>query len=243
MNKDRNEKLRRRILELYESRGLKIAVEKCDELLKDSGRGSAKLSEEERRRALAEFRGELAEVVLEVIVRDYVKNNKGSFYIKNLVVPKIEDPTHFNELDLTLFTEGMVFLFECKSYNVDKVLTGDCTIEMEGRDSQDIYKQNFAHLKTFHEHLKSFKKSTGIGYKLIFFDYSLDKYSVTDKRGDKEKSKMILTNKNTINKIINENAKNQSMWEIADMSEYLRPISNSSEKNMKIHLENIKSYA
>ena len=242
-NDDRVKLLRNRIIDLYEKKGLEVAEKACYKLLEDSGKGVLKIKEDERMDALAAFRGEIAEVVLEIAVRDYVKNNKGSFYIKNLFVEKKDNPGHFNELDLTLFTEQAIVMFESKSYNVDKEIIGKGILRMEGRADFNVYEQSMAHLETLNDNLAGLKKKKGRGFVLIFFDYKMDKYKTVDNRKPEDKkvkfTENIIQVRKTLEKIRDSEDK---VWHLDGVLSRLRNNVTNENKYREKHLKNISKY-
>ena len=101
-----------------------------------------------------DMNGEVCETVLEIGILEFMKRYPKAcehwVLKKGLIIKDIEDPNNgfMTEIDLVLATPQMIYLFECKSYTGNKVLTNECTITTPAR-SFDVYKQNYLHAKTF----------------------------------------------------------------------------------------------
>lgn len=141
------------------------------------------------------IRGEICEVVLLVMLEDYIKKNnlekEGWFLCQGLILKDLENPlsNYLTELDITLFTPKKIYLFECKSYKGDKKFIKECTLVLKNRKSNksfDVYSQHIKHYKALYKYLVKFKyplETKYKPYKIACFNFS--EGVVTDERDSK----------------------------------------------------------
>ncbi len=149
-------KLDKRLIEVYETRGLNMFIDVCSEMLNIKDRADW----EKKKRV----NGEVCELVLRVMTEDYLarKGLEGyvfhSVVLKNLRNPKSEFRT---ELDFTLLTPCFCLTGECKSFSGQIVITGNCTLQ---RDSlvADVDRQSTVHLNALRPYLQEYMKA-GLG--------------------------------------------------------------------------------
>lgn len=178
---------RNNLLGQLESMELNTWISYCNEIELNLEKEATQLNNQ--------LRGELAEVILEVLLKDVQsclkKSGIKSVIFKNMgLVEKRENGLYSTELDLVFMTEYRCYLFEVKSYSGDKVLTDECMLH--GKRDIDIYSQSRLHLDLFKGwfescRIKHINRGTGLGrlpspYKLIFFEYSSG--AVEDKRDE-----------------------------------------------------------
>lgn len=166
-----------RLLDVYRKHGKDVAVQVARKSLGMQGRNrSAEFK--------TNFNGEVCETVLEILVDDYCKRHPkqtaGWCWGKGIILkdPGRLDKDFTTELDFTLFTPEKIYLFECKSYAGDKILCGAGTLERQGREPFDVYKQSLLHVETLDKWIGRTSRSPD--YQMVLFNFSRGK--VTDKR-------------------------------------------------------------
>ena len=245
--------IRVKILKVYEERGLQESIKVAKSYLNEAAKVGKQFNINDFGRLI---RGELSEIYAEACVREYVKTHKNSFYVKGLCIPKCDRNTgkivqgQFNELDLTLFTEKMIILIECKSYSGSTKLVDEGTLVSGNGRAVDVYNQSVAHLMSLNFQISKYKlistRDTGAkGYILCMFDFSTGDNAL-DKRTDEAKRKFPLLNQDTFNNFISDLDKGSSkvfprMWDIQKLSPFIKELHKDSEKNMELHLMRMKS--
>lgn len=223
------------LLEIYRLHGYERAKKKADEFLTQSRKEASKINNVT---AGSTLRGELAEVLLEIKLREFVNRNKGTFYTKSLCIDKLQEPGKYTELDLTLYTEQGVFLFECKSYYGKKILTEKCLMTVGGREV-NIHGQNKMHMEELHKHIGGFKLTNGRVYELVFFQYS--EKELIDKRDDEWKTRVPLVEEGTIDEYLKDvESRDVKLWDIEGLYEKIKELNTTSEEKFSKHMVNMK---
>lgn len=130
------------------------------------------------------LRGELAETILSLMIRDYViKNNLEDWILsKGLILKDLDNPdsNYSTELDVTVFTPNKVLLFECKSYKGEKIIKDPGELWIKNRKTGreklaiNVYDQHMKHYKVLYKYIRKFK----IGlqktkpFSIAFFNFS-----------------------------------------------------------------------
>ena len=100
-----------------------------------------------------QVRGEVAEIILEVKILDFIRKNKLPwFLIKSLAIPRTDNKAKkTTELDLTLFTPTHIILFEIKSRKGKYKLLEECNLIADGYGyDANVFKLNeFRYFKAF----------------------------------------------------------------------------------------------
>lgn len=213
------------------------AVELISELEKRSGEDYNKM------------RGELAEVLLEVLLRDIggILNEEGYKYqlIKNLAMIKRgkNGKLYSSEIDVCFCTEFKCYLFECKSYKGEKTLTGECMLN--GFKKMDIAGQSKMHFDFFKEIFDEcrLKYVGGRGnlpkpYKLVFFEFS-DK-GVTDKRKREDKDRIpLLTYSNFYEFFLDELKNKDKQWDLVKLEKNMKKLDSKRDLIMDYHVKRL----
>ena len=179
-----------------------------------------------------DMNGEVCETVLEIGILEFMKRYPKAcehwVLKKGLIIKDIEDPNNgfMTEIDLVLATPQMIYLFECKSYTGNKVLTNECTITTPAR-SFDVYKQNYLHAKTFLAQFTPYRcnKSSQV-FPIQLALFSLAKGEIVDARTDVN----IPTSRKKI----------PTLWKMVYVKEALNIISNRSDEYRSKHLKYVK---
>lgn len=174
----REKQLDLRLIEVYKTRGLKMFLEVCSEMLNvydPSHSGQKKYSN-----------GEVCEVVLRVMTQHYLKTRRatGAGFHSMILRDRWDSKNPFRtEVDFTLLTPGVCLMAECKSFVGDIVISGDCTLT-RGSLVADVAKQSVVHGKAIKPYLKEFTlPATGIvNPPLGLFCFLYSKGTVKDTR-------------------------------------------------------------
>ncbi len=151
--------------------------------------------------------GEICETVLEILIKDYIAKNKEktlgwschrSLILKNRERLKRDFST---EIDLTLFTPKCIYLFECKSYSGDKVLTDDGLLTRTngyGESLQcNVFKQSVIHKETIMSWVQDFVLDGRTPLiQMCMFDFS--KGTLTDKRTKTARAELPCLNEHNV---------------------------------------------
>jgi hypothetical protein len=145
--------------------------------------------------SLIQVKGETAEVVLEIILTQFIKEyDLGWSLVKGLIL-NIDGPSGSSsstaETDLILLTPAVVSIFEIKSYNGNKVLFGDCTLRSDNSGyvvEKDAFSQNRLHIKAFWNNFKKFALSEVGIIKSVLFSFA--RGSLNDNRSIDKKEIM-----------------------------------------------------
>jgi len=132
-----------------------------------------------------QVKGEVAEVVLDVIINQFVKEREIAdwFIYKGLILGNKNNKKFSTEIDLLLVTPQVVSIFEVKSYNGDKIIFDDCMIRAKNDHrtfEKDAFAQNRVHIKAFWDNFSNCALSkTGVVKSVLFLFSEGD---VTDER-------------------------------------------------------------
>ena len=196
--------------------------------------------------------GEVCETVLEIgimeFMRKYPEICKDWILKKGIIVKDIDNPNNgfLTEIDLVLATPQIIYIFECKSYAGEKILTDVCTIRTEKR-SFDVYKQNLLHAKVFLKQFAPYRANKTIKkFPLQLVLFSLSKGSITDERNEVNKLLMPLVEIETLFKFLSQNipTKNKEivmLWKMQYVKRALEIIAEQSDANRSAHLDYVKN--
>lgn len=141
-------KLDKRLIQVYEQRGLDMFLNVCAEMLN--------IKDREDWEKKKKVNGEVCELVLRIMTEDYLKRKglKGyvfhSLVLKNLRNPKSDFRT---ELDFTLLTPGFCVTGECKSFSGQILVTDECTLR-RGDLVADVGRQSQVHMNALVPYLQ-----------------------------------------------------------------------------------------
>lgn len=221
---------RNEIINMYCKHGINNAIKLAYGLLESH------LYKEDRE-FLTGVHGEVCETVLEVVLREFIKrNNIKDWYIaKSLIIP-IKNTT--TELDITLFTPKMIYIFECKCYGGEKEIINECTIHRSGQQDMNVYEQNCFHRDMLDELIRTFrftKVNTRDKYKLIYFDFSTG--SLVDKRRDK--SLMSVVNYKNLTNLFKDYFDLPNQWDMKKILPAVKKLEDNHDKLEKLHLKRL----
>lgn len=232
--------LRDYFLHLEEIHGVEFARDELIKFLKASTKEIRQYGEE----PYSKFRGELAEILLEMYLMKYVRDNKGAFFVKSLCIEKGEKGgySNYTELDVTLFTAGQVILFECKCYAGVKSLTEECNIVRQGRADMNVYGQSRHHLKHLTYYIDRYRnKNTNYQhkpYKLAYFELSLD--ATVDNRTKENKIRMPYLTENNIQSFLTAIPKGQ-VFDTQQMFNTIGELNIKSADNFVKHVKQLEA--
>jgi len=190
-----------------------------------------------------QIRGEIAEIILEVKIIDFIKKNRLPWFIvKSLTIPRTDKKQKkTTELDLTLFTPTHIILFEIKSRKGKYILKDECNLISSGFDyNSNVYKQNIMHLDNLRyflgDAILTMNKEKPFKF-VLFLDDICD---CVDKRDFNNKQKYQLLRLNDIDKYLaNELKYTSQIWDMQKIKNILIKLNNESENNFLKHM-NVK---
>lgn len=228
--------VRYKLLRVYELRGLDASLKMSDEFLNEAASVGKELGIDNFGKMI---RGELSELYAELCLREYVKNHKGSFYIKSLCFKRMDGRDGFTELDLTLFTKFFIMAVECKSYSGEKTLTNEGCMNVKGRTSYNVFSQSRMHINNLNYYIQKYRlqtvKDAGKPYIMVMFSYSKD--YMEDLRTKEWKKKFPLLTENNINDFLDNICKTEIIWDINKLYKLVTNMHKESAENKKKHIE------
>lgn len=185
------------ILATYREKGLIVALDKAEEYLKQTERGS------DERQGKATIKGELAEATLLCQLLTLQKSMRFKTIILKGVFVKDKNTDFVTEIDVIFLTPFSIYLIECKSYSgLNKEIREMCSLYRKGEMIGDAYKQNKLHLTIFNRRYGRFTVKDSKPYKLLVYDYATNHFKDTR---DSATSRMFpVLNENTFMKWITE---------------------------------------
>ena len=199
---------------------------------------------------VADLHGEICECVLEIMLLEFMRKypdyTKDWQICKGIILKDKSDVTKefFTEIDLVLMTKTCIYLFECKSYAGDKVLTGAgkltrsvCINGKENRRSFDVYKQSVLHKEVFYDWLKPFVvRGKEPVIQMCMFDFSLG--TLTDRRSRAAKIEMPCLQINSILQYVSQPG--ETVWDTRYFGQIAEKLQAISDKLRGRHLNYVK---
>lgn len=192
---DNSIEMTKRIVNAYNNYGIDTAISIGIEILEKSAKAGS---------LRGKLNGEICEVILMLITKDYIKkHNLNAQCYQSMVLkdPRSGDENRVVENDMILIHNGFVATAECKSYMGDLQIVNPCTIKRSNGKNADVYKQSQIHLRSLKTHCEIFAKS-GVGAKppIVSFCFIFSKGTIKDCRSDSEKQLLPVVTVKTINK-------------------------------------------
>jgi len=225
-----------KLIEMYQKRGAAYTVKMAEGLLH-----SQEYYDDFEFRM--EVHGEICETVLEIVLDSYLKKNCSKdkwILVKNLVLfERGRKPGDFlTEIDLALFLEPCVFLFECKSYAGEKVLCGDGVLKRQNASGYDIYRQSCLHRRTLEPWLEGFVNKGKIPLiQMCMFNFSNG--GITDTRSRSAKLELPCLGVGDVAKYVT--GFHDSVWDMQALKLAVPKLVKISEKLHDRHLEYVKN--
>lgn len=235
------EKTHYHILRAYETYGLETALRFCADLLalSDTKRLSAGFDK------VSTVSGKLCESVLEIMLLDYIKQNKLKdwFYVSSLYLRDVvtQNKEFFTEIDMVLFTPQVMFLLECKNYKGFKFLRDKGTlVKPKTTQSFDVYAQQAKHLEVFVSIFDVFKldRSKRNGYQLGLFDYSIG--TLEDRREDDWKTILPVVNKDNLYSYLDSFRNRSPKWDMDGVRRAVELLERDKDTTAAKHLAYVK---
>jgi len=221
------------IYKLYKTQGIKRALNAANNLLTEIENTDNSVSEKNI------IKGELAEITLYIILKEFSKYLKFKTYLCKGLFVKNEDTGQVTEIDIVFATPYRIYLIECKSYSgKKKVIKKECSLYRNGRLIIDVYEQNKLHTLIFNKCYGGLTKNKSKPYKMILYDYEF-----RDLRSKDNINKMPVVNQDTIlNFLINDiNTYNEKCVNIEALSKRLSiDIKYKSKDLHLLHREQLK---
>lgn len=224
---DLKEKTRLVLWNIYKNEGFHVFMNTVNCMRKFEGRN---LND------IMQVKGEVAEVVLEILIKRFIAERKiHNWYVhKGVILGDKKNPKFSTEIDFILVTPQVVSVIEVKSLNGDKVITGDCTLTArKGKDEElckDIFAQNKIHIRTFWKNFKCAAKEESGVVKSVLFSFSFG--NITDNRSASKVDLMPVYTEDTIASYLeaifclNRNP----VWEVEELEKLI----NNSQANYKV---------
>lgn len=195
----------------------------------------------------ADLHGEICESVLEICIMEYVKQHPKEtsnwFFTKGMILKDVNNPDSefLTELDLVLFTPQQICIFECKSYNSDKVLRNECTIVRDNGTKFDAYRQNSLHRKVLMDQFVKFssiKCDCPDMCRIYLFNFSTGK--TVDDRSRENKCLMPHINERNIFSLLGSLSAKRDYWDVRYLKRAVDIINKHQERNTRRHLNYVK---
>lgn len=227
------------LLEKYKNIGKNRTIAIAKEMLK------SKLHKDDIQ-FIADFHGEICECVLEILLLDYKREHpeltKDWKICKSVILKDRNgiDRDFLTEIDLLLMTPECFYLFECKSYSGDKVLTGQGTLTRSlminkkvNKRKCDVYRQSVIHKETCYDWVKSFVLSGREPLlQMCMFDFSLGE--LVDKRSRASKIEMPCLNETSVIEYVTRPS--EVVWDTRYFNKLSEKLQLTSDKLRASHL-------
>jgi Holliday junction resolvase-like predicted endonuclease len=230
---DLKEKTRLILWSIYKNEGFQVFMDTVNCMRKFEGR---KLDD------VMQVKGEVAEVVLEILIKRFIAERKiHNWYVhKGVILGNKKNKKFSTEIDFILITPQVVSVIEVKSLNGDKIITDDCTVIVrKGKDElcKNIFAQNKIHIQTFWDNFKCVAKGKSGIIKSVLFSFSLG--NITDNRSASKINLMPVYTEDTIASYLEAifYLNREPVWEVAELE---RLISNSQTNYKALYDKHIR---
>lgn len=227
--------VRAKILVIYQSQGLEAAKQACKTLMRQV---YTIKDNPDLRNAV---KGEICETILECFLIDIQKRCSPSILSKSLCI-RNPNTGLTTEMDITFFTPNRIYMFECKSYSGDKIITDECTIKTPFI-SKDVAGQSKHHMTILNEYLDRFRCNRQIKgpspYKLVLFEYS--NKDIKDTRTNQWKTNIPVITIDTIDSWVEQEFTRETKinWNIPAMIPVLQKLDAQSKQLMREHIRRL----
>lgn len=167
------------LVDVYNRYGIDAVIQTAIEVLYNSGTAG---------NSAGLINGEICEVVLMLITKDYIKSRRvlAECY-QSLVLPdpKSGDMSRRLENDMVLLSEGFLATAECKSYRGNLVIRDECKITRKNGCGADVFKQCQSHLRSLKQ-IAEVGALSGVGAKppLVSFCFIFSDGTIKDSRDE-----------------------------------------------------------
>lgn len=197
------------------------------------------------------IRGEICEIVLEIILKEFMNKNKNitkDWILEGgLIINDKNNPTsdYLTEIDRVLFTPRMIYVFECKSYKGEKLLKdkGSLYVKKGNKFSMklDVFEQNRKHSVALLKYILPSMKNKSSDNKLVkmaMFDFSIGEY--TDRREDKFKGIFPLVDDKTVLNLFKGYSSKDECWDMEKLKGIIESLNIDKSKKVNDHLNYVK---
>lgn len=183
--------------------------------------------------------GEITECLLVCIIKHFMDKHKEEtkdwmiykgLYVRDKVSSSV------TEIDLVLFTQGTLIVFECKNYLGDKIIVDKGTITRKGKKDFDLYIQHSTHLKAAisqFDGLRDRLSNEFNSYKMVAFLFSSG--TIMDNRELSWKKHLPFLGPVGIQKLLESELKNNKVWDLEKTREVLKEIKKLQPSLKKVH--------
>lgn len=176
---------------------------------------------------LIQVKGEIAEVVLEILIHQFIKEKGISdwYVYKGLILGDKSCSVFSTEIDVILATPKVVTIIEVKSYNGNKIITGNCLLTAKffnHLNQKDVYSQNRLHIEAFWKQFGIAAKSDKGIIKSVLFSYSSG--SLSDQRTKENREIMPVYTENDFGGFLNAVylLKRRPIWDVGKLDHLIR---------------------
>lgn len=231
------------LLTKYKEFGAKKTISLAMEMLKSK-------SHRDNLQFVADLHGEICESVLEIVLLEFMSRypelTKDWRLEKGMILKdkKNISKEFFTEIDLVLMTPACMFLFECKSYAGDKVLTGSgkltrtvCIDGVQSKKTCDVYRQSVLHKEVFYEWFKQFVvRGKEPLIQMCMFDFSLGE--LVDRRSRAAKIEMPCLGVGSVLQYVSQPG--EIVWDVTYFDPIIKKLQNISDQLRSRHLSYVK---
>lgn len=234
--------LRRKILNIYFNKGYLHARNSTEMLIKNAGK---KAKEKGDKSLTVQIRGECAEVLLELQIREFARTRGLNWFLSKGLTLERKDykKGKTTELDLTLFTPSKIVLFESKYRSGKFKLLDECNLVPSGQFGYpaNVYKQNLLHLDNLRRYLAPAVLDLKSGKPFSICLYMQDLKNIDDIREKKYKSLIPLLGPDNIQSYLENKAKEKvQIWDMQKIKHLVSLLDEKSDDNFKKHIKNIR---
>lgn len=188
------------------------------------------------------FKGEIAETVLHCYLRDLQRKFRPSIATHGLCFESVSGSLTA-EIDVAFFTQQRLYLFECKCFTGEKILSGQGTLK--GKFSEaNVYDQSMGHLALLFDYIQEYLRGSNPGVspvQLVVFDGGLGECK--DIREEKDKQVLQYVSFGTLNSWMQGELSKISglnpVWDLRGIAEVIREFQKVNEESLNKHIERL----
>lgn len=234
--------LRKEVLNIYSKQGYNFAKKSVDMLMKNANKKAKEIG---NKSLPVQIKGECTELILELQIREFARQNKLNWVlVKGLTLKRLDyKKGKTTELDLTLFTPSKIILFESKYRSGKFSLIDECNLVPSGTFGYpaNVYKQNLLHLDNLRRYLSPAVKNLKAGKPFSIALYMYDSANVKDLRTEQYKKLVPLLTPNNIKSYLEEKAKERvEIWDMGKIRLLIKKLDEQSADNFKEHMNNVR---
>jgi hypothetical protein len=233
-NPDLKGRTRDGLLEVYRREGFTRFMDVVDHMRTFEGREIGDV---------LQVKGEVAEVVAEVITLQFIKETGVDWRLyKGLILGNPNNKKFSTELDMVIATPGVVSIVEVKSFNGRKVLSKECFLTATNAGhtlERDIFKQNAVHIRTFWDNFQEAATGNVGVIKSVLFSFSNG--GLVDERLPAKKALMpVFTERDFVSYLLSVKQLGKASWEVKRLDRLIQK-AKSNAPTLDGHIEYVRS--